>query len=1106
MKPEPELNNRIAALPPDKRAALMKRLQESGGASGSHRIPRRDPLLPPPLSFAQERLWFLAALEPESPAYNSAKAYNLNGPLNVEALQKTLDEIVRRHEALRTTFASQEGSPIQVIALPSPLNLAIVDLTNAPREQRLQNAMTWVEAETKLPFDLSTGPLIRATLLRLDDQENVLLIVLHHVVYDGWSADVLNRELSAFYGAFSQGQAPNWPELSIQYADYAIWQRLRLAGKELESRLAFWRKHLAGVEALDLLTDRPRPSHQTYRGARHLFTLSADLAAKLEKFNRQERTTPFMSLLAAFAVLLFRRSGQEDIVVGTPIANRPNVELEELIGFFVNSLVMRLDLSGMPSFRTLVARVRRAALDSYQHQDLPFEKLVEDLNPERHLSRHPLFQVMFAFQNAPRGELTLSGLQVSRKLLHSSSTRFDLELHLFAEGDAWSGQLVYSRDLFEEATIEGIARQYLILLEGMLAQPDRLVSLVPMMSSIERDRILVAWNATSVDYPRDRCVHELFEDQARRSPEAIAVEFGEQKLSYAELDERARELARYLRSLGVRRGAKVAICIESSTDMVVGLLAILKAGAAYVPIDPNYPEERISFMLADAQAAVVLTREGLVARLAPTGIKTVCLDVDREPIAASASEGGREFASPEDVAYVIFTSGSTGKPKGVCVPHRAVIRLVVNCDYVQLAADDVIAQISNCCFDAVTFEIWGALLNGSRLVGIKLERFLSAESFAEELAQHHVTTLFVTTALFNELVHERPEIFRNVRNVLFGGEECDPAVVERALECGPPERLVHVYGPTETTTFASWYQIAPNRSHAGRIPIGRPIANTQIYILDPHLNPTPIGVVGELWIGGDGVASGYLNRPELTAERFAPSPFVSGQRLYRTGDLGRFLPDGDIEFIGRQDYQVKMRGFRIEPGEIEAVLREHLSVAGATVVVREDIARSKQLVAYVVSREPEAPPKGAELREFLRSKLPDYMVPAAFVVLEKLPLTPNGKIDRTALPRPVLKEESGGFVEPRNETERIVADVWAIVLDLEGIGVFDDFFELGGHSLLATRVVSRLLNVTGIDIPLRVLFENANVAAMAEYIDAVRSTCAEGPSVAPVGAREEIIV
>ena len=458
MKPEPELNNRIAALPPDKRAALMQRLQERGGVSGGDRIPRRDPLLPPPLSFAQERLWFLAALEPESPAYNSAKAYNLNGPLNVEALQKSLDEIVRRHEALRTTFASQEGSPIQVIAPPSPLNLAIVDLTNAPREQRLQDAMRWVEAETKVPFDLSTGPLIRATLLRLDDQENVLLIALHHIVYDGWSADVLNRELSAFYGAFSQGQAPNWPELSIQYADYAIWQRLRLAGKELESRLAFWRKHLAGVEALDLLTDRPRPSHQTYRGGRHIFTLSAELAAKLEKFNRQERITPFMSLLAAFAVLLFRRSGQEDIVVGTPIANRPSVELEELIGFFVNSLVMRLDLSGMPSFRTLVARVRRAALDSYQHQDLPFEKLVEDLNPERHLSRHPLFQVMFALQNAPRRELTLSGLQVSRKWLPSSSTRFDLELHLFAEGDAWSGQLVYSRDLFEEATIEGIAR------------------------------------------------------------------------------------------------------------------------------------------------------------------------------------------------------------------------------------------------------------------------------------------------------------------------------------------------------------------------------------------------------------------------------------------------------------------------------------------------------------------------------------------------------------------------------------------------------------------------------------------------------------------------
>ncbi len=915
----------------------MQRLQKRGEASARDRIPRRNPQQPALLSFAQERLWFLAVLEPESRAYNLGKTYHLNGPLNVVALEKSLEEILRRHEALRTTIATEEGNPVQVIVPHGPFRLSIIDLTTAPRERRFEDAMRWAEAQYGVPFDLTTGPLMRAALLRLDEQENVLVLTWHHFVFDAWSGDVFGRELTAFYGAISQGREPSWPDLPIQYADYAAWQRLSLAGEQIERRLAFWKEQLAGIVGLDLLTDRPRPAHQTYRGARYCFSLSSELLAKLEKFNLEERVTPFMSLLTAFEVLLWRYSGQAEFMVGTPMANRPDVELEGLIGFFVNTLVMRADVSGEPSFRELVGRVRRTALDGYQHGDLPFERLVEELNPERDMSRHPLFQVMFSLQNTPRQALTLNGVEVSPKLLPCSSSRFDLELHFQAQGDGWSGLLVYSRDLFEEASIEGMARHYVGLLEGMLEEPERAVSLLPMMGECERERITVGWNATGVEYPGDRGIHQVFEEQVRRSPQAIAVVFGERELRYGELDERSGRLARYLSRVGVGEGARVALSIEPSVEMIVGLLGILKAGGAYVPIDPKYPLDRICFMVADSGAGVLLTRQGLLSGFSGKAVKSVWLDGDWE-----SREGLGEAGQPQqqtwaadggEVAYVMYTSGSTGTPKGVCVPHRAVNRLVVNSDYVRLGPEEVVAQISNCCFDAATFEIWGALLNGSRLVGIELERVLSAEAFSGELARHGVTTLFVTTALFNELVHERADIFSKLRNVLFGGEEADPGVVRKVLESGPPQRLLHVYGPTETTTFATWYEVCSRQSWAGRLPIGRPIANTQVYILDGQLNAVPVGVAGEIWIGGEGVANGYLNRPELTEERFIASPFARGQRLYRTGDLGRFLADGNIEFLGRLDDQVKIRGFRIELGEIECVLRQHPSVTGAILIV-----------------------------------------------------------------------------------------------------------------------------------------------------------------------------
>ncbi len=1064
----------------------------------------------PPLSFAQQRLWFLDRLEGSSSEYTMREALRIKGELDVAALERANEAVFERHETLRTSFVQRDGEPFLLIRSDLQIPFQVEDLSDVEKIH-LEDAIDLsLRREGKEGFDLSRGPLLRIKLLKLGAREHILFWTCHHIISDGWSVGVFHRDLRLAYEAFCEGRKNPLEPLRFQYGDYAMWQRSWLQGKALEGLLDYWRGQLAGAAVLELASDHARPPKPSYCGGRCSFELGAELSGRLAEFNRREKVTAFMSLLAGFEVLLHRYSAQADFMVGTPVANRGHVEVEGLIGFFVNSVVMRADLGGEPSFREVVSRVRRRALDGYQHQELPFEKLVEELNPEREMSRHPLFQVMFALQNAPREALSLRGLEVSRRALSSSSTRFDLELHFQAQGEGWSGLLVYSRDLFEEATIEAMGRHYVALLEGMLEEPERAVSEVPMMGEAERQRVVVEWNATGAEYPRERGIHEVFEEQARRSPQAVAVVFGERALSYGELDDRSSKLAGFLRSLGVGPGERVAICVEPSVEMIVGLLGILKAGGAYVPMDPKYPLERISFMLADSAAGVLLTCEGLLCRFPGKAVKTVCLDGDWESI-ERLGEGRQQqqswAAEGGEVAYVMCTSGSTGMPKGVCVPHRAVNRLVINSHYVELSAEDVVAQIANCCFDAATFEIWGALLNGSRLVGIEREEVLSAESFSQELCRHGVSTLFVTTALFNELVRERADIFRRLRTVLFGGEECDGRAVRSVMESGgAPQRLLHVYGPTETTTFATWYEVKGGQpSASGRIPIGRPIANTQVYILDGHLNAVPGGVAGEICIGGEGVAKGYLNRPELSAERFIASPFTSGQSLFRTGDRGRFLVDGNIEFLGRLDNQVKMRGFRIELGEIECVLREHPRVAAATVIVSVEGDGDKQLVAYVAVGEKEAGPKASELREFLAGKLPDYMVPSAFVVLEKLPLTPNGKIDRRALPAPIFERDASGFLAPRTETEKTVAEAWSGVLHMQRIGAHDDFFQLGGHSLLATRVVSRLRTIVGIDIPLRVFFENATIAAIAAYIDGSQLTAIAAPPVS-LPNREEVAI
>jgi len=1059
-----------------------------------------------PASFAQQRLWFLDQLVPDTSLYNVPTGIRLTGVLNLVALEQSFNEIVRRHEALRTTFDTLEGQCIQVIAPSLKVCLPLIHLQGLPASAREAEAQRLIWQETQHPFDLSEGPLLRLMLLQLDEAEHILLVNLHHIVFDEWSSALLISELSALYTAFIKGQPAALPELPIQYADFACWQREWLRGEVLELQLNYWRQQLQNVPVLNLPTDHPRPPIQSYRGATQLLELPQSLMAALEELSQQEGVTLFMTLLAAFQTLLYRYTGQTDIAVGSPIANRNSSELEELIGFFVNSLVFRTDLSGNPSFQKLLGRVREVALGAYAHQDLPFEKLVEELQPTRELSRNPLFQVVFALQNTPMEQLQLPGLTLSSLNFETKTTRFDLELYLWKCSDnfrslwgkGWEhseglrGVVVYNTDLFEPAVITRLLTHFQTLLEGIVANPGERLADLPMLTATERQQLLIGWNDTQTDYPANQCIHQLFEAQAEHSPDAIAVRVADQHFTYQELNKGSNQLAHYLQKLGVGPEVLVGLWMEQSSEAVAGMLGILKAGGAYVPLEPTYPLERLRFMLEDAQVSVLLTHQRFADQL-ECGTNVVCLDRDWQAIAQESEENPSSQVGADNLAYVIYTSGSTGKPKGVAVTHRAVSRLVCNTNYVQLEPTDKVAQVANISFDAATFEIWGALLNGAQLVGMRRDVTLSPPDFTAQIQQQQISVLFLTTALFNQIASVVPGAFNSLRYLLFGGEVADPRSVEAVLKQGPPQQLLHVYGPTENTTFTSWYRVQDVPERAISIPIGRAIANTQIYLLDAHLNPVPIGVSGEIYLGGDGLARGYLNRPQLTAERFVPNPFSSQPkaRLYKSGDLARYRLDGNIEFLGRMDEQVKLRGFRIELGEIEAVLGQHPVVREAVIAVQE-IDGDRRLVAYIVPSHQQAP-TNSDLRCFLKSKLPDYMLPSAFVVLKALPLTPNGKVDRRALSLTAVKTESAEVeVAPRTSIEVALAEIWSKILGLQ-VGVYDNFFQLGGHSLLATQLLLRVRNVFQVEIPLRSLFETPTIAGLAQYIETV--SWAQGISV-----------
>ena len=1060
------------------------------------RISRNEDL---PLSFAQQRLWFFDQLEPSLPTYNMPAAIRLTGPLNLAALEKSLNEVVKRHESLRTTFETRGGQPSQVIAPTLTIKLPVVDLRKLAASEREAEVRRLVTAEALLPFDLSQGPLVRGTVLRLGEEEHVGLLTMHHIVSDGWSTGILAREVATYYVASCGGGSSPLPALPIQYADFAHWQRQWLQGEVLENQIAYWRKQLTGApDLIDLPTDHPRPRVQAFRGAHQSLVLPKHLQEAFKALSRQEGVTLFMTFLAAFKVLLHRYTSQDDLVVGTPIANRNRLETEGLIGLFVNTLVLRTDISGNPSFRELLQRVREVCLGAYGHQDLPFDRLVEELHAKRDLSRNPLFQVMFELHNASQRTIELPGLTLRPVEGDSETAHFDLTLRIMDTEQGLTATFVYNTDLFEPGTMARMLGNFQTLLEAVVAAPEQRLSNLPLLTDAERRQVLVEWNATTTEPPQDICIHQLFEAQVERTPDAIAIVFEAEQLTYRELNRRANQLAHQLRTLGVGPEVLVAICLERSLEMIIGLLGILKAGGAYVHLDPNYPRERLAFMLKDADASVMLTCDRLVASLSELDAKIICLDSGWETIARESRENPDCPTRPENLAYVIYTSGSTGQPKGVLVPHGSIAGHCWNAqrDY-ELSSRDVVLQFASLSFDVSLEEILPTLIVGARLVVMGSNVWHPAE-FHRRISEFGLTVLNLPTAYWQELAREWacvPELVPNTQPRLFvvGGEAMSPDALKLWQQAPVSSiRLVNAYGPTETTITATAFDIASRpgeNTTYQRVPIGRPLANRTIYILDGHGNPVPIGVGGHLHIGGTGLARGYLNQPELTAERFIPDPFSAkpGARLYKTGDLARYLPDGNIEFLGRRDDQVKIRGFRIELGEIEAALGQHPAVRNVAVLAREDAPGEKRLVAYVVAQS-----TADELRRFLKDKLPDHMVPAVFVLLDTLPLLSNGKIDRRALPSPDRSrpELEKAFVAPRDELERQLAHIWEEVLGVRPVGVRDNFFELGGHSLLAVRLFGVIEKRLGKRLPLTSLFQGATVETLAGVL---RQQAAPGP-------------
>lgn len=1026
-----------------------------------------------PLSSAQQGLWFINQLNPENPAYNVPIELTFQGNLNVTALQDSLNEIIKRHEALRTNFVVVEGETVQVIHPSVSLTLQVQD---------------WQQS-TKLiqqPFDLSSGLLLRAQLIYLAEKEYKLILILHHIIADGWSVGILVRELTAIYEAFAQGKPSPLPELPLQYVDFSAWQRQWLQSERIQLSLTYWQQELGGkLPILNLPIDRPRSAIPNFKGAQATLVLPPTLTAKLKSLSHQEGVTLFMTLLAAFKILLYRYTGETDILVGSPIASRNRSEIEPLIGFFVNVLVLRTNLSDIPSFKELLARVKSTAVGAYAHQDLPFEKLVEVLQPERDISYNPLFQVAFVLQNIPIPTPQLTDVSITVQEKFNGAAKFDLTLYVEDTELGLLTTLEYNTDLFNADSMTRMLEHFSTLLTGIVTNPEQSITYLPLLTASQTNQIVFDWNCTQKDYSLKQCIHQLFEQQVEETPDAIAIIFENQQLTYRQLNNRANQVAHYLQQLGVKPEMLVGICMERSLEMVIGLLAILKAGGAYLPLDPTYPQERLTFMLADTQITVLLIQQHLVSTLATTNAQVVCLDSNwQENFAHQSQENALSNVKSENLAYVIYTSGSTGKPKGVMNTHQGLCnRLLWMQDAYQLTATDRILQKTPFSFDVSLWEFFWPLITGASLVLAKPGGHQDSAYLVKLIAKLQITTLHFVPSMLQIFLEEAnlDECNSIIKRVICSGEALS-ADLQAKFFARLDAELHNLYGPTEAAIDVTFWNCDRN-SQQHIVPIGRPIANTQIYILDRDLQPVPIGVPGELHIGGVGLARGYLNNSELTNERFILSPFEQEKRLYKTGDLARYLPDGNIEFLRRIDHQVKIRGFRIELGEIEAVLTQHPNVKETVLLAREDIINERRLVAYVVL-ESEVGFSISELRQYLKEKLPEYMLPSTFVQLVKLPLSPNGKVERNALPAPenLRLELAVNYQAPESDVEKTIAKVWQQVLHLEKVGIHDNFFDLGGHSLLVVQVNNKLQEILNRDLSIVEIFQNPTIKALAQYL------------------------
>jgi aspartate racemase len=1067
-----------------------------------------------PVSFPQQRLWFIDKIRPDTTAFNLTTSICFDGLLDISALQCSLNEIVRRHDILRTTFTSIDGEPIQVVASTLELPLPLVDLSVLPDLEGQEKLQQLLSAQANFSFMLSQGPLLHTVLIRLHAETHLLLLVMHHIISDGCSMDILYKELRTLYQAYYMGIPSPLTELPIQYANFANWQHRWLQGQDFIKQTNYWKHKLAGSpEMLSLPTDRPRPMLQSFRGRRLSLSLSKSLSSSLKILSHQQKVTLFMTVLAAFKVLLYRYSGQEDILVGVAIANRTYTEIENLIGFFVNLLVMRTDLSGNPSFCQLLQRIREVAINAYAHQNLPFEKLVAELELERNLNHTPLFQVAFNLHQTDRMDTyQLEDCTLTYCEIYNETAKYDLWLNLYDTAEGIYGFFEYSTDLFNDATIAQMAKHFQIILESFVVNLRQGISEFSFLTTLEENKLLVEWNNTQVNYPSDECIHHLFEKQVQQTPDAIAVVFENEHLTYQALNLRTNQLAHYLQQLGVKTEMLVGICVERSLEMIVAILGVLKAGGAYIPLDPNYPVERINYMLEDAQPEVIITQTHLAEKFSSQPAKIIDINKNWSDINVRSGENIKSSINTKNLAYIIYTSGSSGKPKPVMVEHRSLVNFVYyDIKQWEIKKSDRFLQFNSFSFDALAKDIYPCLCAGATLILRTEEMLNSFSNFVFKCFEWKVTILLLPTAFWHQLVSEidstTTHLLKFIRLIFIGGERMQSDKLQlwqlymnnliQSNHIKTLPKLINAYGPTEATIVTTYFDAStfvPDEQNES-VPIGRPIANVTTYILGKQLQPVPIGVFGELYIGGLAVTRGYFKHPELTTEKFIPNPFknpkftIQNSRLYKTGDLARYLCDGNIEYLCRIDNQVKIRGFRIELAEIEVVLGQHPFVQQVVVMARENVTDDNQLIAYIVPVH-EQIIENSELYRFSKLKLPHYMIPSAFVFLDALPQTSNGKIDIKALPAPNLSnyQSEKSFIAPRNELELQLAKIWENLLGIQSISVKDSFFALGGHSLLSLKLFAEIQLSFSKNIPLINLYQFDTIEEIAKILGQEKSS------------------